>query len=70
MCLAMVPIIAASSLYKASLYKRNSKSESESAEKTGKILIEVMNSIRTVVSLHKEKFFYLKFVKDSLKHFT
>ncbi|OTF79659.1 ABC transporter sub-family B, mitochondrial-like protein, partial [Euroglyphus maynei] len=56
--LALMPIVACASMISSSIYSQQASKDGITAEKSSKTAIEVMNSIRTVVSLHKEDYFY------------
>ncbi|XP_027198903.2 ATP-dependent translocase ABCB1-like [Dermatophagoides pteronyssinus] len=67
--MTLLPLIAISSLISSSAYSSQTGSENESSEKSSKIIIEVINSIRTVVSLHKEEYFLEKFEDTLMKKY-
>lgn len=56
--LILMPIVAFASMISSSIYSQQATKDGITAEKSSKTAIEVMNSIRTVVSLHKEEYFY------------
>lgn len=56
-----MPLIAVASLISGSSYSSQTDNQNDPTEQSSKILIEVINSIRTVVSLHKEQYFLEKF---------
>ena len=67
--LTLMPIVAIASVISSKLYSGQAKQDSETAQISSKIMIEVMNAIRTVVSLHKQQYFYNKFINALNNHY-
>src|SRR5699024_2447357 len=57
----LMPIVAGATFLSGQLHSRQAKQDGQTAQATGQILVQVMNAIRTVVSLHKQQFFFDKF---------
>lgn len=68
--LVLMPIVALSTMASSKLYAGQAKQDGHAAQISSKIVIEVMNAVRTVVSLHKQQFFYLKFSAALNEHFV
>lgn len=67
--LGMVPFIVISSTISGDLFMGQAVKNSKASAMASKLAIEVMNAIRTVVSLHKENYFTGKFLKDLTDNF-
>lgn len=67
--LGLMPIIALAAIISGKLYTQQANEDSRSAQMSSKLAIEVVNAMRTVVSLHKEDYFYHKFIGNLNEHF-
>ena len=67
--LAMMPLMVIAAIASSSIYSAQAGTDNTTAERSSKVLIEVMNAIRTVVSLHKQNYFFSKFNDNLLKHY-
>lgn len=67
--LALMPIVAIAAMASSKLYSGQAKQDGLTAQQSSKIVIEVMNAVRTVVSLHKQSYFYGKFVGTLNEHY-
>ncbi|KAF7494106.1 Multidrug resistance protein 1A [Sarcoptes scabiei] len=65
----LMPFVAIASMISSSMTSKNAHKDSETAEKFSKITIEVVNAIRTVVSLTKERYFYAKLDQILISHY-
>lgn len=65
-----MPVVVFATIISSDLYAGQAKQDGLTAQVSSKILIEVMNAIRTVVSLHKQQYFYNKFVQTLDDHFV
>ena len=68
--LVLMPIVALSTVASSKLYAGQAKQDGHTAQLSSKIVIEVMNAVRTVVSLHKQQFFYDRFSAALNDHFV
>lgn len=66
----IMPFIAWAAILSSTLYTQQANEESKSAQRSSKLAIEVMNAMRTVVSMHKEDYFMVKFDSYLSEHFT
>ena len=67
--LALMPIVAIAAMASAKLYSGQAKQDGLTAQQASKVVIEVMNAVRTVVSLHKQQYFFDKFVATLDEHY-
>ena len=67
--LILMPFIAIATLLNGMIQSKQAKEEGKSIQKSSKLAIEVMNSMRTVVSLHKEGYAADKFGDYLDEHF-
>lgn len=67
--LALMPMIAIAATISSKLYSGQAQQDGFTAELSSKVVIEVMNAIRTVVSLHKQQYFYNKFIDTLNEHY-
>lgn len=58
--LALMPFVGASAVAASGLYSGSVRADGEVAESTGKLLVEVVNALKTVVGLHKQEYFVNK----------
>ena len=68
--LVLMPIIGGAGVVSAKLYTGQAKQDGQTAEQSSSIMIEVLNAVRTVVSLHKQDYFYRKFTDSIEIHFN
>lgn len=68
-CLGLIPFIIISAVYSGGLQMKQAGQDSNAAAMASKLAIEVLNNIRTVVSLHKERYFLNKFLVDLVANF-
>ena len=66
--MALMPIVAGATMPSAEIYTAQAVTDSDAVQKSSKLLIEVMNAVRTVVSLHKEEYFYNRFTETLFQH--
>ena len=66
--LVLFPIIFLSSYLSIKRNALQAKEESKTSKYSSKIIVQVMNSIRTVISLNKQKFFRDKFDRNIFEH--
>ncbi len=55
--LLLMPLVGASAVAASGLHRGAVRADGEVAAATGRLLIEVVNALKTVVSLHKEEYF-------------
>ena len=67
--LILMPIVALSTVASSKLYSGQAKADGATAQVSSKIVIEVMNAVRTVVSMHKQQYFFNKFSNSLNEHF-
>lgn len=67
--IGLIPFIVASSAISGDIFMQQAVKNSKASAMASKLAIEVMNAIRTVVSLNKEKYFTNKFLGDLLENF-
>lgn len=67
--LAIMPIVAVASILSTKLHSGQAENDSQTARASGRLLIEVVNSMRTVVGLHKERHFLSKFAESLETHY-
>ena len=59
---AFIPLVAIGAAFSSTLDRLEMKSNREANEKSSKIAMEAIGSIRTVASLHQESYFFDKYV--------
>ena len=67
--LGLMPFLALSSIATGSVSAQQAKLDGEASKRSSKLIIEVMNSPRTVVSLHKQNHFLDNFVNCLDNHY-
>lgn len=67
--IALIPFIVISSAISGDIFMKQAVKNSKASAMASKLAIEVMNAIRTVVSLNKEKYFSKKFLGDLMENF-
>lgn len=67
--LALMPIVVVASILSTKLHSGQAEDDSQTARISGRLLIEVVNAVRTVVGLHKEGHFLSKFAESLEVHF-
>ena len=67
--LGLMPIVVAASIISTKLYSGQAEDDSASARQSGRLLIEVINAIRTVVGLNKERHFLNRFAESLEVHY-
>ena len=67
--LGLMPFLALSSIATGNVSAQQAKLDGEASKRSSKLIIEVMNSPRTVVSLHKQNHFLDNFVNCLDNHY-
>ncbi|KAI2799512.1 Pgp-2p [Blomia tropicalis] len=68
--LGLMPFLALSSIATGNVSAQQAKLDGEASKRSSKLIIEVMNSPRTVVSLHKQNHFLDNFVNCLDNHYS